>query len=92
MVNWLVPTPTSTVVGDKSLSTFRPQHLYYAAIIAMCQANEASLTLDKLQLLQSNVNIRESVDSLYRDGADAQYMQYFKQKQYNFTTNTLKLT
>ena len=31
--------------------------------------------------------IRESVDSLCRDGADAQY---FKQKPYNFTTNTLK--
>ena len=35
-------------------------------------------------------NVRESVDSLCRDGADAQYMQYFKQKPYNFTTNTLK--
>ena len=35
--------------------------------------------------------IRESVDSLCRDGADAQYMQYIlKQKLYNFTTNTLK--
>ena len=33
--------------------------------------------------------IRESVDSLCRDGPDAQYMQ-FKQKPYNFTTNTLK--
>ena len=31
--------------------------------------------------------IRESVDSLCRDGANAQYMQ---QKPYNFTTNTLK--
>ena len=31
--------------------------------------------------------IRESVDSLCRDGADMQYMQ---QKPYNFTTNTLK--
>ena len=30
--------------------------------------------------------IRESVDSLCRDGADVQYMQ----KPYNFTTNTLK--
>ena len=35
------------------------------------------------------LSIRESVDSLCRDGADAQYMQY-KQKPYNFTTNTLK--
>ena len=35
--------------------------------------------------------IRELVDSLCRDGADAQYMIYFKQKPYNFTTNTLKL-
>ena len=34
--------------------------------------------------------IRESVNSLCRDGADAQYMQYLKQKPYNFTTNTLK--
>ena len=34
--------------------------------------------------------IRESVDSLCRDGADVQYMQYFKQKPYTFTTNTLK--
>ena len=32
-----------------------------------------------------NGTIRESVDSLCRDGADAQYMQ----KPYNFTTNTL---
>ena len=31
--------------------------------------------------------VRESVDSLCRDGADAQYMQYLKQKLYNFTTN-----
>ena len=35
--------------------------------------------------------IRESVDSLCRDGDDAQYMQYLiKQKPYNFTTNTQK--
>ena len=35
--------------------------------------------------------IRESVDSLCRDGADAQYMQYLsKTEPYNFTTNTLK--
>ena len=33
--------------------------------------------------------IRESVDSLCRDGADAQYMQYLLQKPYNVTTNTL---
>ena len=32
---------------------------------------------------------RESVDSQCKDGADVQYMQYFKQKPYNFTTNTL---
>ena len=32
--------------------------------------------------------IRESVDSLCRNGANAQYMQ--KQKLYNFTTNMLK--
>ena len=30
------------------------------------------------------------LDSLCRDGTDVQYMQYFKQKLYNFTTNTLK--
>ena len=36
--------------------------------------------------------IRESVDSLCRDGADAQYMQYLtEQMSYNFTTNTLKV-
>ena len=34
----------------------RPQLLYYAAIIATCQVNEASLTLDTLQLSRSNVN------------------------------------
>ena len=34
----------------------RPQRLYCAAIIATCQVNEASLTLDKLQLSRSNVN------------------------------------
>ena len=33
-------------------------------------------------------NITELVDSLFRDGSDAQYMQYLKQKPYNFTTNT----
>ena len=33
-----------------------PQRLYYAAIIATCQVNEASLTLDTLQLSRSNVN------------------------------------
>ena len=32
------------------------QRLYYAAIIATCQVNEASLTLDTLQLSRSNVN------------------------------------
>ena len=36
-------------------------------------------------------SIRESVDSLCRDGADAQYMELtLKQKLYNFTTNTQK--
>ena len=30
--------------------------LYYAAIIATCQVNEASLTLDTLQLSRSDVN------------------------------------
>ena len=34
--------------------------------------------------------IRESVDSLCSDGTDAQYMQYFKLKPYNITTNMLK--
>ena len=34
----------------------RPQRLHYAAIIATCQVNEASLTLDMLQLSRSNVN------------------------------------
>ena len=33
-----------------------PQRLYYAAIIATCQLNEASLTLDTLQLSRGNVN------------------------------------
>ena len=33
-----------------------PQRLYYAAIIATCQVNEASLPLDTLQLSRSNVN------------------------------------
>ena len=33
-----------------------PQCLYCAAIIATCQVNEASLTLDTLQLSRSNVN------------------------------------
>ena len=33
-----------------------PQRLYYAAIIATCQVNEALLTLDTLQLSRSNVN------------------------------------
>ena len=31
----------------------------------------------------------ELVDSLCRDGADAQYMQYYEQKLYNFSTDTL---
>ena len=34
--------------------------------------------------------IRESVDSLCRDGADAQYMQYLSKNRINFTTNTQK--
>ena len=34
----------------------RSQRLYYAAIIAKCLVNEASLTLDTLQLSRSNVN------------------------------------
>ena len=35
--------------------------------------------------------VRESVDSLCRDNADAQYMEYSaKQMPYNFTTNILK--
>ena len=33
-----------------------PQRLYCAAIIVTCQVDEASLTLDKLQLSRSNVN------------------------------------
>ena len=35
-------------------------------------------------------NIRESVDSLCRDGTDAQLYAILKEKPYNFTTNTLK--
>ena len=35
------------------------------------------------------VTIRVSVNSLYRDGADAQYMQYLSKAVY-FTANTLK--
>ena len=34
--------------------------------------------------------LRELLDSLCRDGADVQYMQYLNEKPYNFTTNTLK--
>ena len=34
--------------------------------------------------------IRESVDSLCRDGADAAIYAILKQKPYNFTANTLK--
>ena len=40
--------------------------------------------------IHTGTYIRESVDSLCRDSADAQYMQYLKQKPYNFTTNTQK--
>ena len=35
--------------------------------------------------------IRESVDSLRRDGANAQYIQYLSKCRINFTTNTLKV-
>jgi len=35
-------------------------------------------------------SIRESVDSLCRDGADGAIYAILKQKPYNFTTNTLK--
>ena len=45
--------------------------------------------LASLLLVVHCMYIRESVDSLCRDGADAQYMQYLKHKQYNFTTNAL---
>ena len=34
--------------------------------------------------------IRESMDTLCRDGADVQHVQYFKQKLCNLTTNMLK--
>ena len=41
--------------------------------------------------LLSMVHIRESVDSLCRDGADTQYVYtILKQKPHNFTTNMLK--
>ena len=36
------------------------------------------------------MHIRESVDSLCRDGADAAIYAILKQKPYNFTTSTLK--
>ena len=42
-----------------------------------------------MAFVERGVAIRESVDSLCRNGADAQYMQYLKQKPYNFTTNML---
>ena len=41
-------------------------------------------------LCTSTKLIRESVDSLCRDGADAQLYAILKQKPYNFTTSTLK--
>ena len=40
--------------------------------------------------LQKMFHIRESVDSLCKDGADAAIYALLKQKPYNFTTNTLK--
>ena len=39
--------------------------------------------------LQREVQLSELVDSLCRNGADSQHMQYLKQKPYNFTTNML---
>ena len=46
-------------------------------------------TLNHLALSHSYIS--ESIDSLCRDGTDAQYVQHLnKQKPYYFTTNTLK--
>ena len=47
---------TSALRIGEQRSPLWPQRLYYAAIIATCQVNEASLTRDTLQLSRSNVN------------------------------------
>ena len=54
-------------------------------------SRDASNLIESLSVVETLLLfIRESVDSLCRDGTDAQYMQHLKQKSYNFTTNTLK--
>ena len=46
--------------------------------------------MTRMQYLGPGCNIRESVDSLCRDGADAAIYVILKQKPYNFTTNMQK--
>ena len=50
----------------------------------VCKTDVKAAMLPKEQI------IRGLLDSLCRDGTDVQYMQYLKEKPYNFTTNTLK--
>ena len=51
--------------------------------------NYLVIVLIMITSIKRPLYIRESVDSLCRDGADAQYMGV-KQKPYNFPTNTQK--
>ena len=61
-------------------------------LIDACMASTTSAnTMGKGTVVTTPVSVnRESVDSLGRDGADAQYMQYLSNKSYNFTSNMLK--
>ena len=73
------------------LSVSNPCTSFYIIYIKVIPHNE--LLFLPRQLLQSKVciHIRESVDSLCRNGADTQYMYAkLKQKPYNFTKNTPK--
>ena len=67
------------------LSTPASQEIWLPQVLLLqCIASVFTL-LHTFQLF-----VRESVDSLCRDGANAQYMQILKQKSCNFITNTLK--
>ena len=60
-------------------------------MLFLVSQSDLQLHFSLVSIVTGGNYIRESVDSLCRDGADAQYTQYLiKQKPYNFTTNTQK--
>ena len=80
-------TTLNTMEADDTADTLP---LYRSQTLSALWRSGCSKNIQASQTIVLRPGIRESVDSLCRDGADVQYNAILKQKPYNFTTNTQK--